>query len=147
MSLVAASYVLLHRDGEFLLQLRQGTGYMDGHWACGAAGHVEVGESARDTAIREANEELGIGIMPEDLTPVTAMQRTDGSESAREQRIDFFYTCDKWSGSPEILEPQKCAELRWFSAERLPTPIAPYEKSVLDALRAGTLEPIVFHGF
>jgi len=42
---VPASYVFLLRDGsdgsvtgtEVLLQLRQNTGYMDGHWAAAAA--------------------------------------------------------------------------------------------------------------
>ena len=44
--MVPASYVYLLRevDGatEVLLQLRQGTPYMDGHWAAAAAGHVEA---------------------------------------------------------------------------------------------------------
>jgi 8-oxo-dGTP diphosphatase len=61
---VPASYVYLLRDGiggpEVLLQLRQNTGYMDGHWAAAAAGHVERGETAYDTARREAVEELGV---------------------------------------------------------------------------------------
>ena len=44
---VPASYVYLLREAdgatEVLLQLRQGTPYMDGHWAAAAAGHVERG--------------------------------------------------------------------------------------------------------
>ena len=40
---VPAAYVVLRRDDEVLLQLRRGTGYMDGYWACAAAGHVERG--------------------------------------------------------------------------------------------------------
>ncbi len=62
---VPAAYVLLLRgEGpgtEVLLQLRQGVDFMDGHWASGAAGHVERGETAYDAARREAHEELGIG--------------------------------------------------------------------------------------
>jgi 8-oxo-dGTP pyrophosphatase MutT (NUDIX family) len=42
--LVAASYVLLLRDGQVLLERREGTGYMDGFWAT-VAGHVDRGES------------------------------------------------------------------------------------------------------
>ena len=37
---VPAAYVVLQRGPEVLLQLRQGTGYRDGHWAVAAAGHV-----------------------------------------------------------------------------------------------------------
>ena len=43
-----------------LLQLRQNTGFMDGHWAAAAAGHVEKGETAYDAARREAAEEIGV---------------------------------------------------------------------------------------
>ena len=43
---VPASYVIFRRDDHVLLQLRQGTGYMDGYWATAAAGHVEAGEPA-----------------------------------------------------------------------------------------------------
>ena len=67
---VPAAYVFCLREGaggtegaqglEVLLQLRQNTGYMDGHWAAGAAGHVERGETAYDAARREACEELGL---------------------------------------------------------------------------------------
>ena len=68
---VPASYVLfLRRVGEedqILLQLRQGTGYMDGHWATAAAGHVERGESVFAAAAREAAEELGVVVDPADL--------------------------------------------------------------------------------
>ena len=61
---VPAAYVFLLRDGvtgpEVLLQLRQGTGFMDGHWAAAAAGHVEKGETAVDAARREAREEIDV---------------------------------------------------------------------------------------
>ena len=50
---IPAAYLLLTRgegdDLEVLLQLRgPGTSYMPGHWASGAAGHVELGESVFD---------------------------------------------------------------------------------------------------
>ena len=47
---VPASYVFFLRDDRVLLQLRQGTGFMDDHWAAAAAGHVEKGETAYDAA-------------------------------------------------------------------------------------------------
>ena len=43
-----ATYVLLRRENEVLLQLRQNTGYRDGHWAAAIAGHVEAARLARD---------------------------------------------------------------------------------------------------
>jgi 8-oxo-dGTP diphosphatase len=91
---VSAAYVFLRRseDGvdEVLLQLREGTGYMDGHWAAAAAGHVEAGESVLDAAVREAAEELGIGIAADDLVPLCAMHRTLAPHAPVDERVDFF---------------------------------------------------------
>jgi 8-oxo-dGTP diphosphatase len=145
---VPASYVFLLRDGvtgpEVLLQLRQNTGYMDDHWAAAAAGHVEKGETAYDAARREAVEEIAVTDL--DLAFVTAMQRTRGGEPI-DERIDFFFTARSWSGEPRIVEPHKCAELRWCALDALPDPVVPHERSVLEALRAGTTTAYSTFGF
>ena len=145
---VPASYVFLLRDGvtgpEVLLQLRQNTGYMDDHWAAAAAGHVEKGETAYDAARREAVEDIAITDL--DLAFVTAMQRTRGGEPI-DERIDFFFTARSWSGEPRIVEPHKCAELRWCGLDALPDPVVPHERSVLEALRAGTTTAYSTFGF
>lgn len=153
---VPAAYVFLlrgpSRDGagtdgaapEVLLQLRQNTGYMDGHWAAAAAGHVEQGETAYEAARREAAEEIAIGDL--DLEFVTSMQRTQGGEPI-EERIDFFFTARSWSGEPRIVEPEKCVELRWYPLDRLPDPVVPHERQVLDGLRLGTTSPYMTFGF
>lgn len=145
---VPAAYVLLLRGGasgpEVLLQRRRNTGYMDAHWAAAAAGHVEQGETAYDAARREALEEIGVGDL--DLCFVTAMQRTAGGEPI-DERIDFFFTARSWSGEPVIVEPEKCAELRWCALDALPDPVVPHELAVLDALRTGTSTPYSTFGF
>jgi 8-oxo-dGTP diphosphatase len=145
---VPAAYVFLLRDGaagpEVLLHLRRGTGFMDEHWAAGAAGHVEKGETAYDAARREALEELGVADL--DLTFVTAMQRTRGGEPI-DERIDFFFTARSWSGEPRIVEPDKAADLRWCRLDRLPDPVVPHELTVLDGLRTGTNPAYSTFGF
>ena len=146
-SIVPSSYVYLRRGGSVLLQLRQNTGYMDGLWAAGAAGHVELGETAADAAVREAREELGIGIQPAGLSAVAVMQRTDGTDAPIEQRVDWFFACDAWQGDPRILEPLKCAELAWFDLDALPAQMPPYEREALRALRAGGTATLLSHGF
>lgn len=148
---VPAAYVLLRRDGangdEVLLQLRRGTGYMDEHWAAAAAGHVEEGESVHAAACREAAEELGITITVDDLIPLTAMHRTQRDGQARNERVDFFFQCHRWSGQPRLVEPHKAAELRWCSLNSLPSPVVPHERSVLDRLISRDLPPITTFGF
>ncbi len=148
---VPAAYVFLVRRGdagpEVLLQLRRGTGYMDGHWAAAAAGHVERGETAYDAARREAREEIGVGAL--DLTFVTAMHRTRGGEPI-DERIDFFFTADAWSGEPRVVEPEKSAGLRWCALDgldALPDPVVPHERAVLESIRLGTSSPYSTFGF
>lgn len=148
---VPAAYVFLTRDGahgtEVLLQLRRGTGYMDDHWAAAAAGHVEQGETAYAAAQREATEELGVSDL--DLTFVTAMHRTRGGEPI-DERIDFFFTARAWTGEPCVVEPEKCAGLRWVGLGELgelPQPVVPHERAVLSAIGAGTTTPYSTFGF
>ncbi len=150
-AIVPASYVFLLRGGpdpagdlEVLLQLRQNTGYMDDHWAAAAAGHVERGETAYDAAHRESLEEIGVDGL--DLTFVTAMQRT-AHGPAIDERVDFFFTARTWAGEPHIVEPAKCAELRWCRLDDLPDPVVPHERVVLTGLRNGTIEPYTSFGF
>ena len=145
---VPAAYVFLLRETDagtgVLLQLRQNTGYMDDHWAAAAAGHVEKGETAYDAARREALEEIGVEDL--ELTFVTSMQRTRSAEPI-DERIDFFFTARSWSGEPRIVEPAKCADLRWCLLEELPDPVVPHELKVLQAVRDGGPPPYTTFGF
>lgn len=147
-----AAYVLLLRDDpahgtEVLLQLRQGTGYRDGHWAAAAAGHVEQGESVLTAVCREAEEEIGVVIDAADLTPLTTMHRTHANGKPIDERVDFFFGCRRWAGEPRLLEQAKAADLGWFPLAALPDPVVPHELMVLDGVRAGSLPIVVTYGF
>jgi 8-oxo-dGTP pyrophosphatase MutT (NUDIX family) len=148
-AVVPAVYVLFLRgDGsgtEVLLQLREGTGYMDGHWAAAAAGHVERDESVFDAAAREANEELDVSEVR--LQPLGAMHRIQAGADPVEQRVDYFFSTTTWTGEPRIVEPHKCADLRWFRLGDLPEPVVPHEREVLDALRSGNVPAIMSFGY
>ena len=139
------------RDGtsgtEVLLHLRQNTGYMDGHWAT-IAGHVEAGESVLAGAAREAHEEVGVTIAQADLVPLTVMHRTQNNGDPIEERVDFIFTCQSWTGEPRRVEADKSAALDWFSLSDLPSPVVPHELLVLEKLTSGEPVPVVIpYGF
>ncbi len=140
-TVVPASYVYLLRDGvagpEVLLQLRRDTGYLDDHWAAAAAGHVERGETAVAAAHREAAEEIGVDDLA--LEFVTTMHRTR-HDLPIDERVDFFFTARSWTGEPYVVEPAKCADLRWVlldALDELSHPVVPHERAVLDGLGDG----------
>ena len=145
-ALIPASYVFMLRhdrgDAEVLLQLRANTGWMDGHWAAGVAGHVDKGETAVEAAIREGREELGVELL--DLRFEVCMQQTRRSGPI-DERIDFFFTGRRWRGEPRIMEPERCDDLRWFSLSRLPANLVDYERAALRSIGAG--EHYVAFGF
>ena len=120
---------------------------MDGHWAAAAAGHVEAGESVFEAAAREAVEELGITIDPADLVALCAMHRTVAPHGPIDERVDFFFECRRWDGTPRTQEADKSADLRWFPLDALPEPVVPHEHQVMTAVRDGSVRPIVTHGF
>lgn len=73
------AHVWLWRRGpngvEVLLQKRaQSRKRSPGMYHISAAGHINVGESPVDAAVRESNEELGIAIKPADLYFVHALR-------------------------------------------------------------------------
>ena len=155
---VPAVYVYLLRPSpsgvagarQVLLQLRRGTGYLDEHWAAAVAGHVERGESVAAAAAREAAEETGIAEVT--LRPWCAMQRTGRGEPI-DERVDYFFTATTWSGTPRIVEPDKCADLRWWDLDALeeleagPLPVVPHERAVLETIRSGETPPFLSYGF
>jgi 8-oxo-dGTP pyrophosphatase MutT (NUDIX family) len=148
--LVPAAYVVLRRDAprrQVLLQLREGTGYMDGHWATAAAGHVEREEPVFDAACREAAEELGITVDPADLVPVTVMHRTGRTGLPIDERVDFFFECRRWTGQPRRVETDKSAALEWFDLDGLPDPLVPHELFVYRSLASGSLPTVTTFGF
>ena len=138
--LVAASYVVLLRDGQVLLQQRANTGYMDGRWAL-LAGHVDPGESAEEAAVREAREEAGVEVAS--LTPLTTLHRLEVGGPQVEQRVDFFYLAGDWTGEPHVREPAKCSAMEWFPLTALPETVVPAEAEVLRRFSAGDLPAIM----
>jgi mutator protein MutT len=122
-----ASYLILKKDDKILMHLRQNSGYMDGYYSF-VAGHLEAMEGPTECIIREAKEEAGIDVTKEDLKLVHTMYKP----LKRDERIDFFYLCENWSGEITNCEEKKCKELKFFSIDNLPQNTIPYIRKVLE---------------
>ncbi len=104
-------------QNEFLFMRRAGSGYYD-NWYCLPAGHIEEGELPIDALIRETKEELGIILEKDNLRLAHTMYRTSSDETG--DRVDLFFEARKWSGHITIMEPEKCACVRWIALRDLP---------------------------
>lgn len=120
--MLVAVHLVLVRDDKVLLARRFNTGYEDGNFSV-PAGHVESGESSISAMIREAEEEVAIKILKDDLSFGHVMHRRGNRES-----VDFFFVCRKWQGSPIINEPDKCDGIEWFPISQLPENTIEYVK-------------------
>ena len=85
-----------------------------------------------DAAAREAADEVGVRIKPEDLTFSTVMHRMEEDE-----RVDFFVHVRHWQGEPFNAEPEKCDDLCWVDIDQLPANMVPYVRQALRNHLAG----------
>jgi len=127
----AVHLFLIDNADRILMSRRYKTGYEDGNYSV-VAGHIEKNETVKQAMAREAKEEAGIDIKLSDLEIVHIMHRKAESETDSD-RIDFFLKSNKWNGEIEIMEKEKCDDMRWFDFDSLPKNIIPYiEKSITE---------------
>ena len=127
-------YLLLIKGNKILLSRRYNTGFHDGEYSF-PAGHLEGNETLTQAMVREAKEEIGVEISPEDLKLVHVMHRREPNE----ERLNFFFVAEKWKGNPQNVEPHKCDDLRWFDLDKLPENTIPYIKQAINCFLKGIL--------
>jgi len=120
--------ILMKRDGKILLSRRYNTGFHDGEYSL-PSGHLNGNETLVQAMIRETKEEIGVKLSPEDLKLIHVMHRKEPNE----ERVDFFFTAEKWIGVPRIVEPHRCDDLRWFDTDNLPNNVIPFIKQAINS--------------
>ena len=113
---VGVGLYIFNENNQLLLGLRK-SAHDYGTW-CPPGGHLEFGESNEEAAVRETKEETGMVISVDDVyfQGVT----NDFYPESEKHYITLHLFCKKYQGIPRIMEPQKCAEWRWFDLEKLP---------------------------
>jgi 8-oxo-dGTP diphosphatase len=129
--LSAAVFVMLMRGEEICMLRRKGTGWMDGAFSIPAGG-LEAGETIGAAAVREAWEEAGVQIVPEDLQYVHTLHSKTGGSSW----LGHFFQARVWQGTPALRELDKHGDLQWRQIDALPSETIPYVRQAILAVAA-----------
>lgn len=120
---VGIGAVIINAEGKFFLAKRgEGAQNERGKWEF-PGGSMEFGETMAQTVKREVKEEYGITIKP--LKPMLPIDHIIPHE--KQHWIAIGYLSKLVSGTPKILEPDKCVKIGWFSLKeikKLPLSIA-----------------------
>jgi len=127
-----AVYLVLEKENQILMYLRQNTGYADGFYSL-VAGHLDGNESSTQAMIREAKEEAGIDIKSEDLQVVHIMHRIEDKEY-----LDIYLHCKKWTGKIRNCEPHKCGNLIFIDKDNFPPNTLGPIKTAMEHIHSGT---------
>jgi ADP-ribose pyrophosphatase YjhB (NUDIX family) len=96
-------------------------------------GVLEVGELIREAAVREAREETGLIVEPEDLLGVYDRILRNPEERVQYHYVLIDFFCRRGGG--ELLAASDAAEVRWFAREELaPLKLA---EDTIDVIRKG----------
>lgn len=88
-----------------------------GTWAL-PGGHLEYNERLVDTMCREAKEELGAVIRPEELRLVSVVDDLQPENNLHYVHVSFELAEPAWE--PQVMEPDRCEEWRYFPLDGLP---------------------------
>lgn len=135
----SAVIVLLIRkreDGTFVLcQRRNNTGFADGMFDFSCSGKVEMGESMRAAAVREAREELGLNIEERNLRFMSFVYKRDVQFNV--VYCNAYFICEEFKGEPIVGEPQKCSQIEWYDLSKLPPEIMDDRRTAFEEYQKG----------
>jgi len=117
---------LILEEDSILLCLRKNTLVFDGYWSL-PVGHCEKGENEVDTLRRELYEEIGIQVIDSEFV-TRLFDNEEGIEHAVYKVLD-------WRGGISNREPELCADIGWFSINKLPEPLTPASQIIVKGLK------------
>jgi 8-oxo-dGTP diphosphatase len=132
--LIFAVRLILEENGKMLF-LRQ-TKRNGGRYTL-VGGNVEAQEFAREALAREAEEEAGIHVDPDDLALVHVLHRHKLQKD--QTLLVLYFKAARFYGSPESLETKKFRDVAWFPMSDLPEEVSKPTLHVLDCIRNGAI--------
>ena len=113
----AARVYIFNPQRELLLQERGPKVFSPGLWCESASGHVDVGESYEQTALRELEEEMGVYNV--DLEEVMYEYIVEEGYNWRAKRFNKLYVVDSYDGPITIKDYDEVAGYRWADLDTL----------------------------
>ncbi len=132
--LIFAVRLILEENGKMLF-LRQ-TKKNGGRYSL-IGGNVEEHEFAREALAREAAEEAGIHVEPEDLSLVHVLHRHKLKKD--EILLVLYFKAARFHGEPESLEPKKFKDVAWLPINNLPADVSKPTLHVLRCILEGAI--------
>lgn len=96
-------------------------------------GTVEAEEFAKETLIRECEEEIGIHLIANKLELIHVLHKKKGKEN----RITIYFATQDYKGTLHAIETEKFRGVTWASIDRLPTKTSATVKHVLAKVNEG----------
>jgi 8-oxo-dGTP pyrophosphatase MutT (NUDIX family) len=134
LNIIGVHLYLERPDGTVLLGLRHpDSAFAPSTWHA-LAGHCEQ-ESAITCLIREAQEEAGLQIQAQDVELVHVVHHID--RAGDQPRMGLFFRARTWTGEPDLREPDKCTQWKFWDPTALPDNLVPYTRVAIEGIRAG----------
>jgi mutator protein MutT len=127
--------IILKKNNEVLLVKRHNTDWASGNWNF-PGGLVEENELLLQAAIREIQEETSMIVKPENFALIHVLQVRKNDTNTKDI-IGFYFAAEKWEGNAVNKEPDRHADIGWFSLDALPENITEHAQQALDGLLSG----------
>lgn len=128
---VGVGAIVFNEEGKaFLAQRGPKATNERGYWEF-PGGQVEFGERLSEAIQREFHEEYGMGIEVIELLSVSDHILQD----EQQHWVSPTFIARHVSGTPQILEPEKCTAIGWFFLSELPTPLSVVSEDNLRSYR------------
>jgi 8-oxo-dGTP diphosphatase len=122
---------IIIEDSRVLL-IKRGHPPLMGDWSI-PGGMLELGETVREAAIREAREETGLTVDPNELLGVFDRVIRDDQGRVQYHYVLIDFLCRRTSG--EVLAAGDADEARWFTQEEATK--LPLAKDTAEVIRRG----------
>lgn len=122
--------VFVVKDGKVLLGKRKNA-HGENEYS-GPGGHLEYGETAEETALREIAEECGIKVKNLKMLCVS-----DLLTYFPKHYVDIGFTAEWEDGEPQVLEPHKLETWDWHDLDNLPENLFGCVSAYADSYKTG----------